>query len=261
MDSPRVKRPRIGISSYLVSPDPSRAAFGGKELLALGRSMLHYVTQADAVPVVLLPWKDQISVNCELIKSCDGLILTGGADISPQQYGEEPLKPEWSGQPERDAAELALIKEALDLKIPILGICRGCQLINVAFGGSLFQDIAAQCPTNLCHRNPAIYDLNAHPVKLAPNNPLVEIFEGREDLLVNAVHHQAVDKLGKGLEAIARAEDGIVEAIWRPNPRHPLVLGVQWHPEWIASHRSEIPAMADQTRLIKFFVQECESEF
>ena len=155
--------------------------------------------------------------------SLDGLVLQGGADISPLAYGEQPLQPEWSGDPVRDLFEVDLVQAFVAAGKPVLGICRGAQLINVAFGGSLLQDIAL-------HRSDE-YDKHAHEVRLEPGSGLERLYGSGGKRRVVSIHHQAINRLAPGFAIEARSEpDGVVEAIRRTAGSY--VFAVQWHPEF-----------------------------
>jgi putative glutamine amidotransferase len=192
----------------------------------------------------------------DLVKGIDGLILQGGADVCPRSYGEEPLKPEWEGDSVRDSYELEMIRVAMDLNVPILGICRGLQVINVALGGSLYQDISTQHEGALVHRDWEVYDQNFHEVQLIENSQLARLYAGKIHGKINSVHHQAIKALGQGLivEAVS-PKDGIIEAVRfhdeGVNPR--LVLAVQWHPEF--QDRSDTDLLATEP-LLEFFLDE-----
>jgi putative glutamine amidotransferase len=178
----------------------------------------------------------------------DGLVLQGGTDISPQMYGEEPLRPEWSGDPERDRYEIDLLNRFLDAKKPVLGICRGQQLINVALGGSLYQDTATQKAGAQLHQDIAIYDGKYHHVDILPGTRLASLYPGVGRAKVNSLHHQAVHRLGKGLAVEAHsADDGVIEALRHEGPQY--VAGVQWHPEFLHGRNDGVldaaPLLAD----------------
>lgn len=169
-----------------------------------------------------------------LVSGIDGLILHGGADLSPHSYGQAPLRPEWSGDRLRDLQEIALVHACIRHDIPILGICRGHQLINVALGGTLYQDIPTQHPGALTHRDQDLYQNNHHEVIFPPDSELAQQYAVREHW-INSVHHQAVHTLAPKLrvEALSK-QDRIVEAYRLPrySPKDPFILGVQWHPEF-----------------------------
>jgi putative glutamine amidotransferase len=158
----------------------------------------------------------------------DALLLTGGGDVDPGCYNE-PRQPETAGvDADRDAWEIELVRRALTRALPILGICRGCQIINVACGGTLIQHVPAM--TRQPHLIVEPRDQAAHAIRLRPGSRLAAL-EDRPEIAVNSIHHQAVHRLGRDLAATAWADDGIVEAI--EHRSHPL-LGVQWHPENLA---------------------------
>ena len=153
----------------------------------------------------------------------DGLILQGGADISPLAYGGQPRKPEWAGDPMRDRHEIDLVRAFSQAGKPVLGICRGAQLINVALGGTLHQDVPL-------HRSDE-YDRHAHEVRLEPGSGLARLYGETGPRRVVSIHHQAIDRLGRGLTVEAHSEpDGLVEAIRSAGPGY--ICGVQWHPEF-----------------------------
>ena len=153
----------------------------------------------------------------------DGLVLQGGADVSPSSYGEQPLKSEWAGDRLRDVYEIELVHEFVEAGKPVLGICRGAQLINVAFGGTLHQDIPS-------HRTED-YEKHRHQVRFEPGSNLARLYPGIESAAVSSIHHQSIKGLGRGLQVEAWSEpDGVVEAI-RANGKS-YVFAVQWHPEF-----------------------------
>lgn len=175
----------------------------------------------------------------QLIASVDALLLQGGADVAPETYGAAALRPEWGGDPRRDRFELELLEAALAAGKPVLGICRGCQLLNVAYGGSLFQDLAAQRPGSLAHSLPQHYDAHEHALRLASGGWLAGWYAGVSGRVTSA-HHQGVDRLGGDLVVEGWcAEDGLIEAV---RARSGWVLGVQWHPEFHAGRSGLLPA-------------------
>lgn len=160
----------------------------------------------------------------------DGLVLQGGADISPQSYGEEPLRTEWAGDRLRDAYEMELLHEFMEAGKPVLGICRGAQLINVAHGGTLYQDIATQFEAADIHVHDD-YDRHAHAITWETGSGLCKLYPEQDGGKVISIHHQAIKALGRGLRVEARsAEDGLIEAVRLDGK--PYVLGLQWHPEF-----------------------------
>src|SRR5215475_3691023 len=218
--------PIIGLSTYT---EPAQWAGWHAPAALLPTSYIDQVTESGGVPVLLPPVPGIASALGRL----DGLILTGGGDLDPAGYGAEPDPRTSRVHPERDQAELELLAAALADGLPILGICRGMQLINVARGGTLDQDLAA----GAAHR-PAPGAFGSHLVRLAPGSQLTSILQpdgGRAGLTLDVptAHHQGIARLGDGLVPVAWAQDGLIEAVeLRPGPgQHPFMLAVQWHPE------------------------------
>ncbi|MDI3269344.1 MAG: gamma-glutamyl-gamma-aminobutyrate hydrolase family protein, partial [Bacillota bacterium] len=186
------------------------------------------VAEAGGAPFWIPPLADKEALDT-LLLVMDGLLLTGGGDLEAWRFGEDP-HPALSGvQPWRDEAELYLYRRAREMNLPILGICRGCQLINVAQGGSLVQDIPSQLPGSLAHQQSLPADQASHGIRVEERSRLGHIL-GLEEVEVNSFHHQAVGRLGEGLRlAASSAGDGVVEGI--EGTAGPFLLGVQWHPE------------------------------
>jgi putative glutamine amidotransferase len=232
-----MSRPRIGVSACFFHADPKRNLFKGKTLLYAEESMLHWLMTGGAIPVLLPRAAGRLAMT-DLLEGLDGLVLQGGSDMSPRHYGEEPLKPEWEGDPARDVYEMELVRLALEAKLPVLGVCRGAQVLNVALGGTLWQDIETLHPGAKVHRNWEIYDQHAHEITIAEDSRLARWYAGKMNGAprVNSVHHQGLRTLGRGLvvEAIS-IPDEVVEAVrYAPAPDAPFAYGVQWHPEFIA---------------------------
>jgi putative glutamine amidotransferase len=200
------------------------------------------VRVAGGVPVVLPAVEGEIP---EALDSIDALILPGGGDVDPAHYGGIRHEANYGISGERDGFELALARAALSRPdLPILCICRGMQLLNVALGGDLVAHIPDHYGDAVIHRHPEL-QATQHPVRIDPASRLARML-GETDLVVHSVHHQAVGRLGKGLRAVAWSPDGVVEAVESDN--HRFVLGVQWHPE--------LAALADerQRRLFEVLV-------
>jgi len=186
------------------------------------------VARAGGRPVIL-PVLSQVDVVVETLDELDGLMLPGGVDVDPHWYEEDPQPGLGRVEPERDMVELALARQALATGVPLLGICRGAQVLAVAAGGRLYQDLARQLPRALKHVQQAPRWHPTHSVSIAPGSMLGELL-GVNSLRVNSFHHQAIRVIPGGFAASAWAPDGVIEAIERQGGDH-FVLGVQWHPE------------------------------
>ena len=227
--------PRIGISANFLYPDATRNAYAKKTLIYNETELSNWVAQAPAIPY-MVPQPSSVLSMQDIVNDLDAIIISGGADLCPKSYGETPLKPEWNGDYLRDQYEIALFNTAKDLKKPILGICRGHQLINVAMGGTLYQDIEMQVSSAIQHRDAEIYDNLGHDIVIEPNSILADIFPDQTSAAINSVHHQSIKNLGDGLSVQARSvKDGIIEAVFSTDP-NTYIMGVQWHPEWIREH-------------------------
>jgi putative glutamine amidotransferase len=214
-----VKRPVIGVTIGYSSEN--------REIFALRDDYVRAVEKAGGLPLVLAPGTAKDAPA--LLDHLDGLLTTGGADIDPGLYGETPHETVTRVIPERDALELALSREALRRDLPLLAICRGHQVLNVAIGGTLVQDLPSQWKGAINHDPEVERWSPAHDVRILPGTRLREIL-GRERVAVNSFHHQAVKEPGPGAVVSAYSEgDDVVEAIEIPGYR--LALGVQWHPE------------------------------
>jgi len=209
---------RIGISPRLLHPQPGARGVFTKVLHYVEDEIAKWLLSRDAL-LFVLPLSQRAT---DYAKELDGLVLQGGADISPLAYGEQPQKPEWEGDPMRDRYEVELVREFMAAKKPVLGICRGAQMINVALGGSLHQDIPA-------HRSDD-YDQHAHEVRLEPGSGLAKLYGETGPRRVVSIHHQAIKRLAPGLTVEARAEDGVIEAVRGTGPGY--LCAVQWHPEF-----------------------------
>jgi gamma-glutamyl-gamma-aminobutyrate hydrolase PuuD len=247
---------RIGVSARIFHPEPGAKGLRGKTLQYLEESIAHWVMSRDVL-VFMIPTVGHQGMlhpsNIRLrdyAKHLDGLLLQGGADVSPQSYEEATTRPEWPGDRVRDMYELELLHEFVESGKPVLGVCRGCQLINVAFGGTLYGDIATDVPTAGIHVNEH-YDQHRHSIRFPDGSTLANMFPNQREAIVNSIHHQAVKSIGRDLniEAVSAA-DGIIEAVrYR---KAPFVVGVQWHPEF---HRAGGAELLDCTPLLDTFLR------
>jgi putative glutamine amidotransferase len=194
--------------------------------MALGMTYVRAIEAAGAIPVVLPPLGHADTTR--LLARVDGLVLSGGPDLAPEAYGAKPHVELGSTEPGLDAFEYRLAREALRLGMPILGICRGAQALNVARGGTLHQHLPDVVGEAIAHRQIEDGRLPTHPVTILPASRLADVL-GATQLMVNSFHHQAVDRLGNGLRACAWAPDGTIEGI--EDPREAFVIAVQWHAE------------------------------
>jgi len=238
MDS--AARLKIGISACFMHADPARPVFSSKTLQFVEQSIAHWVMSTGALAVMVPspsgPTQRGDVTLAHYAHWLDGLVLHGGADVSPLSYGEQPLQDRWSGDRIRDEYEIELVAAFERHGKPVFGVCRGLQEINVAFGGTLRRDMGV-APDLIAHHAADDVDFDAmfdhvHEVTLAPGGVLVAAF-GTEAMAVNSVHYQGVDCLGAGLHVEARAADGVVEAFSTVHHGAPVVA-VQWHPEWHA---------------------------
>jgi putative glutamine amidotransferase len=251
---------RIGVSARLLYPDSSRSFLPKKSIQYLEQSVANWIMSGEVL-AFMIPEMSLASPHFpralkikHYVNTLDGLLLQGGADMSPKSYGESPMNPAWSGDEVRDQYEIELFHEFVTQGKPVFGICRGHQVINVALGGSLYQDIATQCPDKGVHRDDATYDQCFHEMRVMPNSWLSRIFPGMSVTRINTIHHQAVKQLGEGLVVEAMSEpDGIVEAVrWEG---HSFVVGVQWHPEFMDPRDS---SLIDSRPLLRAFLHACE---
>jgi len=222
-------RPRIGITLDVEPPAPGSAG-GLLQIMKLPEDYAKAVAKAGGMPL-LLPWTRDVGLQREMIDQIDALLIPGGDDIDPKLYGQSPHPKTKQIGPDRTAFDLAMLSLAEARKLPTLGICFGCQLMNVHRGGTLHQhipDVPRESP--LVHSKPGDR-MNAHEVTLQRGSKLAAIMGGGqlEKFSVNSRHHQAVASLGHELVATARASDNIIEAI--EDPTLPFWLAVQWHPE------------------------------
>ncbi len=236
MGSNGSSRPLIGLTTYL---ETATCLVWDTEFALLHRVYVDMVVAAGGVPVLLPP----VDAGAhEMVAALDGLVLTGGSDIDPARYGAAPHETTRS-RPFRDEAEVRLLHSALERDLPVLGVCRGAQLINVALGGSLTQHL----PDVLDHSghapSPGVFGTNR--VRLSAGSRVAAIIGPMAE--VRCHHHQALDRVADGLTVVGRAQDGVVEAVELGGRR--FALGVQWHPEQVATDLRLFAALVDTARL------------
>ncbi|MFC2176338.1 gamma-glutamyl-gamma-aminobutyrate hydrolase family protein [Bacteroidota bacterium] len=245
---------KIGVSACFFYPDLDRATFGPKTLSYLEGDMANYIAQPGVLPVLIpqLPKDKKLAI----IKELDGLVLQGGSDLAPASYGEKPIG-RWLGDPIRDEYELELIKLFLAEGKPVLGICRGFQLMNTYYGGTLFQDIETQRPNSIKHRDAVVYDRVHHGVRFVKDAFLQTLYANVQSPEVNSVHHQGVKDIGKGLIPQAYcAEDNILEGFMHESAEPGKIMGVQWHPEYSHSLKDQV---IDPLKIINTFLSHANS--
>lgn len=213
--------------------------------ITISQAFLDAVRRAGALPVLLPLFGDDPLLWEEMLSRADGLLLSGGGDLDPALFGEEMLPQSNPPSPLRDQEEMYLCKRALEKDMPVLGVCRGVQVLNCAAGGNLYQDIPTQVASAMNHRRHDAHRETVHEAKILPGS-LLEKITGQSILPVNSLHHQALKKPGEGVIFSAHAEDGIVEAAEMPEKS--FVLGLQWHPEilseFLPAHQAIFDAFA-----------------
>ena len=255
----------IAVSARIHYPGTPGMPQGGvwrKTVHYLEQSVAHWVLAGGALPV-MVPAVDASSAELErdlspralrgYAAALDGLVLQGGNDVAPESYGEAPLHDDWRGDRARDRYEIELLRAFVDAGKPVFGICRGLQLINVAYGGTLLQDIATQRPDALAHRELGRDEHHHHAVEFVAGTRLAGLFPASTRAATNSIHHQAIKALAPGfvVEALC-PDDGLIEAI-RHVAGASYVAGVQWHPEF---HGPAHPHMLDDRPLRDDFLTE-----
>jgi putative glutamine amidotransferase len=237
-----MRKPLIGLTTSHI-PDPS-----GRPTFGINAPYTEAITNAGGLPI-LIPSNLSNDDLDMLLTRVDGILFTGGYDVDPRQYGNQPHPKVEGVDKDRDRAEMHLVLSAIRVGKPFLGICRGCQVINVALGGSLYEDLPEQFPGEVQHDN---HDLPrnylAHSVNLSSDSYLAQILTS-VTTQVNSLHHQGVHKLAEALRVTAIAPDGLIEAFELPH--HPFGLAVQWHPE-------ELQEYEEMRGLFQAFIQSCQ---
>jgi len=213
--------PLVGVTTSIsVGQTPERAY--------VNSAYLHAVQQAGGVPVLLPPQLSKSSLE-RLVRGLDAVLLTGGGDMDPACFGEAPHPTLYDVAPSRDALETSVTHMALEKRTPLLAICRGIQVLNVALGGTLYQDVGTDPGTEIQHSQQEGRDQTTHKVTVTPGSRLARVL-GADDVEVNSFHHQVIKALGRGLTAVAWAPDQLIEGVELADDSR-FVLGIQWHPE------------------------------
>lgn len=205
------------------------------------------IEKSGGIPVIL-PYVEGADTIEGFVKFCDGFVFTGGADVDPRRYGEQPKSTCEEIQYARDELEFKALQAVMNTSKPILCICRGAQLVNVMLGGTLYQDIPSETGTRILHRQTEPKGSTRHNVKIFEGTRLFDLIE-KTAVTVNSFHHQAIKKLGDGLEITAVADDGIVESFSLPGKRY--LCAYQWHPEQLYDTDT------DNRRIFDDFIEAC----
>ncbi len=218
-------RPIIGLTTYRKMVDKANPY----PYMALMGTYIEAVAAAGGIPLLIPLGLDEDAL-CVLLSQVDGLVLTGGGDIAGEHYHSEHEDFIFNIDPDRDRVELFLAREAMAQDKPLLAICRGHQVLNVALGGTLYEDVTAWMPGAIKHDYFELFPRNhtAHAIAIEPDSKLAAAL-GRREAQVNSLHHQGIRDLAPGLVAVAHAPDGLIESV--EGVDHPFALGVQWHPE------------------------------
>jgi len=226
--------PLIGVTMSTTPDGPPETTSRTPPRAWLNNAYLRAVQQAGGIPILLPPHLDARALDA-LWARLDGILLTGGGDVAPRRFGEEPHPTVADVSESRDGLEIQVTERAIHERRPLLAICRGIQVLNVALGGSLYQDIASDTGGTIAHSQKAPRDRPTHPVKVMGEGTRLGAVLGAPEVEVNSLHHQAIKHLGRGLREVAWAPDGIIEGV-EALDTSALVLGVQWHPEELTAH-------------------------
>lgn len=235
--------PFVALTTWL---DPEGGGYK-KPLVGVYANYLQILNRVQVTPILLTPSHTPAQIEA-ILQACSGLVLSGGEDVDPGRYGEEAVPELEPVSLPRDAMEWRALDVALDLGFPILGICRGMQVLNVYFGGTLYQDLPTQRGEQVRHVQDAPWGQHQHDVKCVLGSRLHEALGDCVPLHINSFHHQAVKDLAPPMQCTAQADDGLIEGIEHED--HPWLMGVQWHPE---RHEAEAPDTNPNIRVMRSF--------
>lgn len=238
-------RPFIAVTTTSIP----ETGFNKSMVLHLDASYISVFEQLGMACVLVSPAHARDSVR-ELVGLAAGLVLPGGEDVDPAFFGERPIPELGQVNPARDVMEFAALDVALERRIPILAICRGCQVLNVHMGGTLYQDLGTQRPGALRHRQSEPWYARSHHVELESDSRLCSLLR-EPQLSINSFHHQGIKDLGRDLRVVGHADDGLIEAVEHED-RERWVIGVQWHPE---RHEAHTPDEDPDRKLLAAFHQ------
>lgn len=227
-------KPVIGISGSILINKGN--AFCGYRKSYVNQDYVESVLRAGGIPFII-PFNEDMQATKEMVDKVDGIILSGGHDVDPKNYNEEPLLKIGEIFPERDAFDMTLYRCAVESKKPVLGICRGFQIINVIEGGNLYQDLSYADFVTIKHNQGDNPTQSTHSVKLEDGTVLKTILG--EKTRVNSFHHQIIKEVADGFKIVAKSPDGVIESIQKITDDM-FVMGIQWHPEMLSKNRSEM---------------------
>lgn len=239
-------KPLIGLTTNFIISNEGPTQ--GQERYFLVSENVKWVEKSGG-STILFPHTQDSETFERYLDLVDGIILTGGIDINPMFYGEEPKEKLGYFNTKKDFFDVELTKKAIQRGIPVLGIDRGLQVLNVALGGTLYQDISYIKGEHVKHFQSSIFSEKSHSVELMPNSDIYDIFR-QERIFVNSFHHQAIKDLGNDIIVTAKASDGLIEAIEYAGTS--FAMGVQWQPEFMAEDYEE------QNKIMEFFIEKCK---
>ncbi|KDR93761.1 putative glutamine amidotransferase [Peptoclostridium litorale DSM 5388] len=236
-------KPLIGITTNFMMAE--KGLLSGQERYFLESDYVKAIENVGGT-CILFPHTSDVESFVRYLDLVDGIVISGGIDINPMFYGDEPMEKTGYFNTKQDFFDVELTKKAIQSHVPILGLSRGIQIINVALGGTLYQDVSYMEKRALKHMQESKRSEKSHCISIEKDSKLYEIF-GEEKIFVNSFHHQAIKDIGKGLKVSARASDGVIEAVELEG--EDFVMGVQWNPEFMADEYEE------QEGIFKKFVE------